>query len=117
MNINDIILNKNGSTISALEMIKNSGLRCILIVNDNKALIGTLSEGDILDGLLRGQTIHSPIKNFFNRNFSFICENFSEKEKNIFLQDSFKKGLTIIPVLDNNGIPIRYYDYKDFLEF
>jgi len=115
MKIKDITLNKDETLIKALEMIKNSGLRCIIITNEIKVAIGTLSEGDILDGILRGQSIHSPIKNFFNRNFTFLNDKTTNQQKNVILFENFKKGITIIPVLNDKGIPVNYYDYREFL--
>ena len=116
MEIKNICINKSSKLISAVEMIKNSGCRCIIIVNNNGIAIGTLSEGDILEGILKGQSIYSTISNFLNRNFTYITEEKRKTSKGQkYVLDNFRKGLTIIPILDKKGKPLDYIDYRDFI--
>ena len=75
MKLDSVCIKKDDTMINAMEKIKNCGFRCIIVTNQIGAAIASLSEGDILDGILRGQSIHSPISNFFNRNFTYIHKN------------------------------------------
>ena len=116
MDVRNIILNKNETLITALEMIKNSGKRCIIIINDKNIAIGTLSEGDLIEGFLRGQSFYSPIKDFYNRNFTYIRDDVKNtKAGKKLIIESFNKGITIIPILDDFGKPCGYLDYIDYL--
>lgn len=44
------------------------GIRIVLVVNENQELLGTISDGDVRRGLLKGLFIDSPISSIINRN-------------------------------------------------
>ena len=47
--------------------IKKNGTRTLLVVKNNKFLLGTLSEGDINSALIKEFNIRSSIKNLYNK--------------------------------------------------
>ena len=57
-----------GSTIKdALKTISKGGLKIAMVVDNKDRLIGTLSDGDIRRGLLKGMDLNSPIKSLISK--------------------------------------------------
>ncbi len=59
----------------------NSKNKSVLIVNSNKQLIGSLSEGDIRRSLLKGNKLTSKISKIYNKKpFHLTIGNFNIKK-------------------------------------
>jgi dTDP-glucose pyrophosphorylase len=52
----------------AIANLDQVAVRIVLVVNAGQELVGTLSDGDIRRGLLKGLDLHSPIASLVNRN-------------------------------------------------
>jgi dTDP-glucose pyrophosphorylase len=83
----------------ALQILNRGALRVVLIVESNRRLIGTVSDGDIRRGLLRGMKLSSPIAPIVNLKPTVVTEKVP-KEKVLKLMS--EKQLFQIPVIDNN---------------
>ncbi len=81
-----ILLNSN--IRQAIKILNKYGTQTILVINQNKELIGTLSDGDIRKSILKGSNLKSLINNIYNKKPIFIYENKINKKKirNIFLK-------------------------------
>jgi len=92
------ILNSNCKIAQALEILSNLGHDLTLfIVNENRILVGTLTDGDIRRGLLKGIEIFGSVETLMNRNFRFITEENTDVEK----IKAFKEiGIILLPVLN-----------------
>lgn len=58
-NIQNIKLSINSTIKETLQIIDNGGLQIALIVDENDILVGTLTDGDIRRGLLKGLDLKS----------------------------------------------------------
>ena len=58
---NNILLKKDSNIKDALVMLNNEGLQIVLVIDDQKKLIGTISDGDIRRGLLGKKTLDSSV--------------------------------------------------------
>ena len=47
----------------------------LFALNDDKQLVGTLTDGDVRRGLLRGLSLDSPVSEFMFRQYRFIRKN------------------------------------------
>lgn len=94
----------------AIEMIEMNNSRCVIVTNTNGKVVGVLSEGDILRAILKGVSIKSPISNVMNPSF-----------KSLFVIDENKiielliKGITLIPILNDQNELQDIVVYKDFI--
>ncbi len=66
-NLNPFIIKMQNSIKEAMVKIKKNGTRTLLVVKNNKFLLGTLSEGDINSALIKEFNIRSSIKNLYNK--------------------------------------------------
>jgi dTDP-glucose pyrophosphorylase/predicted transcriptional regulator len=89
------------STIqNAIQILNDLGLRIVLIASESNELIGTISDGDIRRGLLRGLTLESSINSIVNRN-PITVSNESGQEFALKLMNEFK--IQQIPVVDRQN--------------
>ncbi|MCX6222369.1 MAG: CBS domain-containing protein [Bacteroidia bacterium] len=82
----------------AIEMIELNASRCVVVTNNNKRVVGVLSEGDILRALLKGTNIKSPVKNIINPGYKYLMQ-FDDNKLMLY----FKQGITLVPVLNENN--------------
>ena len=87
----------NISLIEALETLRSSGNKCLIIVDDKKRLLGTLTDGDLRSIIISGHKLNKSIKNYYNKNPQFVYQNeYNLKE----LKNEFLKGkYDLIPIV------------------
>ena len=83
----------------ALKVISEGNLQIAIVVNKKGKLLGTLTDGDIRRGLLKGLDIDSSIKSIVYKKPLIAKENDS-KEK--VLKIALSKKIYQIPVVDKN---------------
>ena len=88
------------SVLKALQVIDSASLQIALIVDDQKRLLGTLTDGDIRRGILHGESLDTPVERLMNRQFRSVL---SSEDKIEVLKMMRRDGLHHIPVLDVNG--------------
>jgi dTDP-glucose pyrophosphorylase len=96
--IKKLITRPNITLSKAIKLLKISGKKCLIIINDNKQLLGTLTDGDIRQSILSGKKLNKSIKNIYNPKPKFIFKNrFNfEKVKKIIL----KNKIEMLPILN-----------------
>ena len=93
------------STIkSVLEVLNASSFHVALVVNDDTSLLGTITDGDIRRGLLRGIGVDHPAIDVMNRDFCYGKIDDSEER---LLDLMLIHGIKNIPVLDQAGRVVR----------
>lgn len=82
-----------------------------LFVKEGEKLKGTITDGDIRRGLLKGHQIDSSLEEFVNRNFHYLVSG----EENIQSISAFRKqGIKLIPILDKEGTLIEIFDLAKY---
>ena len=106
-NIQDHIIDQNVSIKEALAQInKLPKTQTLFVVNGNNQLLGTLTDGDIRRGFLKGNTLEDKVD-------SFIPEKFHSLENGIdvhHIRQLKKKGIRLLPVLNQNKEIEKVYD-------
>lgn len=64
----DVQVSSDAPIIRAIETINNNDARIALVVNDHGQLIGSITDGDVRRGLLKGCTLESPAKDIMHTN-------------------------------------------------
>jgi len=99
-NIQNIKLNINSTIKEALQIIDNGALQIALIVDENDTLLGTLTDGDIRRGLLKGLDLNSSIESIIFK--TPTVAKISDTKEDI-LKIALAKKLHQIPIVDANG--------------
>jgi dTDP-glucose pyrophosphorylase len=102
------LIEKHASVRDALILLDKLSLDAILfVINDSNQLIGSLTDGDIRRGFIKGLDFTDPLSFFMNNNPSFIRENkytFEELE-------SYSK-FRIVPILDTENHIIDVLNFR-----
>lgn len=97
---------------SALETINEVGCQMALIVDDQKRLLGTLSDGDARRALLRGQELADPVSQAMHRTPTVVNAD-DDRDSRLSLMK--RLGLHQLPVVDAEGRVVGLEVVDDFL--
>jgi dTDP-glucose pyrophosphorylase len=101
------ILDKAPMT-DALHKLNNIPLNLTLFaLNNEKQLVGTLTDGDVRRGLLRGLKLEDPINKFMTTRFHSLSENNIDVDYINFVK---RKGIKLLPVINTDKKIIKVFD-------
>jgi len=105
----DILLSPGSTIREALKVIDNGAIKIGVVVDENEKLVGTVTDGDIRRGILKGKSLDDTIEDIYNRDPLVVGEN--ESKKNIIKICKTKK-IYQIPVIDaqNRVVSIEILD-------
>jgi len=97
----DITVNPDINIRQAMKALSQSGEKCLVIIDEKKALLGTLSDGDLRKAILRGASVNASICDIYQpKPTVFVKGKYStEDAKKLFTQNKFD----LIPVVDEKG--------------
>ena len=75
-----ILLSFNSDLKSAVKNLQKSSLQIILVVDKNKKLLGTITDGDIRRGLLKGFNLSTPVTKVLRKNFFSISNKIPDSD-------------------------------------
>jgi dTDP-glucose pyrophosphorylase/predicted transcriptional regulator len=99
-NIEDILISKNTPIFEVLDIINKSSKQLALVVDEQKKLLGTVSDGDIRRALLQKVSLDESIENIYFQ--SPTVANVNDSKEDIINLCSIKK-LRQIPIIDSSG--------------
>lgn len=112
-NIENIKLRQNATIKEALGIIDSGAMQIALVVDDNDKLLGTLTDGDIRRGILRGLDLDSSIETIVFKEPA-IAKISSTKEE--ILKLALSRKLHKIPVVDDNGRVLGIKEIEELVE-
>ena len=98
----------------ALNQLSISGEGCLVVVDDKKKLLGTLTDGDVRKSILTGSSLNSKIEKIYQKKPVYVLKNrySSNKIKEIFIS----KRIDLIPVLDRKMRVIKIIYFNDIFK-
>ncbi|MDY0192337.1 MAG: nucleotidyltransferase family protein [Aliarcobacter butzleri] len=112
-NIDNIKLNINSTIKEALQIIDNGALQIALVVNENDILLGTLTDGDIRRGLLKGLDLNSSIESIIFK--TPTIGKISDTKEEI-LKLALSKKLHQIPIVDERGKILGIQEIEELIK-
>ncbi len=104
-------INKNFSLTKALEYLSKAKNKCLIVVDKNKSVIGTLTDGDVRRSLIKSKDLNNKVGNICNKKFFYFKKDLSRSK----IYEIFLKNRTpLIPVLKNKKI-IKVYFLDEIL--
>ena len=100
------ILPGNATIREAIRNLDQIAIRIVLVVNETNVLEGTVSDGDIRRGILKGLDLNSPITNVIHRNALVVPP---EMERELVMQLMVVNKIQQIPVVDEEQHVIGLY--------
>lgn len=107
------LVKANTSILQVIEKIDATGLQIALVVDENNSLLGTVTDGDIRRGILKGVSLKSCITEIMNR--QPVSARVSDNPQTILMLMK-KKQLRQIPILDEEGKIVRIELLDRFIE-
>ena len=97
----NILIPPNSSLKQALSALSQTGQKCLVVVDEYNALLGTFSDGDVRNAILKGSSLDGSIEGFYQTKPIFFVKGVNKpaEAKKIFLEHKFD----IIPVVDKEG--------------
>ena len=111
-NVQNIKLYKSATIREALEVINSGAMKIALVVNEKDKLLGTLTDGDIRRGLLKGLGLNNPIESLiFEMPTIAKISNTREEILNLALS----KKLHQVPIVDDSGKIIGIQEIEELV--
>ena len=107
----DITVQTDITIRQAMKTLDNTAEKCLLVINDNQILIGTLTDGDLRRGILSGMKFSDSIIECYHKSpTTLINGSFSQEDATKLLR---RKKLDLIPILDKNNKVINYLTWSN----
>ncbi|MFM2606180.1 nucleotidyltransferase family protein [Vibrio chagasii] len=97
----NVLLEPSATILEALDIINKEALRVALVVDNEKHLVGVVTDGDIRRGLLRNLPLTDPIAMVMNTSPTIADVN-ADREELIDLMES--KGILSVPLIENDRV-------------
>lgn len=94
------LISKDKTLLDALEVINSisTGPLVLFVTDGDKKVVGTLTDGDIRRGLLKGLGVHDKISDAMHRDFNFLRKGVDDDVVSLHKQRELK--MKLVPVLD-----------------
>jgi len=107
----NIFISEKETIKDALKKLSKSAKKALLVVDKQRRLLGTLSDGDIRRGILNNKDLGVEITDIYNCNSSFLLKNnFTPEDVKKMMLD---KKLTLIPVLNKSKKVVDYITWDE----
>ena len=101
-NVKNIVLTKGDTVLKALELLDLHALRIVLVVDENNHLLGSITDGDIRRGLLKGQDLHASVESVMHTS-PYSIEEDKLTNRQIF-EIMREKRYLALPVIKNGQL-------------
>ncbi len=97
----DVFISPGSTLKQALRALSQSGGKCLVVTDEKRELLGTLTDGDLRKAILKGKKLSDSIASIYQTQPIFFVEGVNKKEeaKRIFLEQKFD----MIPVVNQEG--------------
>lgn len=107
---NDHLISNKANLKMALASLNRLAADTILfVVDDNKKLIGSLTDGDVRRGLLKGRSVEDSVLNYIQPSPKSVRKNAYSLQEIIALRN---QNFKILPVLDEAGSVINVINFR-----
>lgn len=113
MNWDNMLISPETSILKTLEIIDNNSRQIALVVDQGQRLLGTVTDGDIRRGLLKGRLLIDPVSTVMNA-YPTVASLYDSRE-NIFALMKIRQ-LHQMPVLDEEGRVIKVEVLSDMFQ-
>ena len=114
--LSKIQLDQNVSIDSGIKNLIKSGEQIILIINKKRQLVGTVTDGDLRNFVIKNTSILKlPLKRVMNKNPIFLKK--SELPKKNLMRFMIQNKISQLPIIDKNKKLINFFSIKDFFKF
>jgi len=107
----NILINQDISFNQAIKKLNITGEKCLIVVDKNKRLIGSLSDGDVRKSLFKGNSLRTSIKKFINRECLFCRDTDLDIKK--LKKTMTEKRIYVVPIINKINKVISVINLED----
>lgn len=111
--IKKVLVSPMHSIIEVIKIIDQSALQIALVVDKNMRLLGTVTDGDIRRGILKGIALEQPVKEVMKS--KPVVANVEQSTESI-LRLMKIKVINQVPIVDNEGRVVRLELLNELIE-
>ncbi len=110
----NLLIRPNANVKDALRQLSKVGEKCLVVVNRENKLLGTLSDGDVRRAILKGKYPKNKINEFYQKNSTFLKKtNYSiSQAKDIFM----KRRIDVIPIVEDNKKVVNVLTFENIFK-
>ena len=106
----NLTINSEATIKEAMELLDRTAEKCLLVVDENNILLGTVTDGDLRRSILQGNSFSEKIENCFNPEPTTLKKGkYLKADAKRMLRD---KKLDLIPIVDEQGRPVDYVTWS-----
>lgn len=105
----------NTTIKQAMKQLNDAGMKILFVVNKDEKLIGTLTDGDIRRGIIKGYGFNEQIDKLMQKEFFSVSpsvKNKKEYAKKVMIENKIEQ----IPILDTKDTIVDIVMWTDILE-
>ena len=107
----NITVQTNITIRQAMKTLDKTAEKCLLVIDDNNKLLGTLTDGDLRRGILSGMNFSENISGCYHKDATtFTRGNYTQEDATQVLRD---EKLDLIPVIDKDGKVVDYLTWPN----
>ena len=110
---NEILVSKSDSMQNAIKIMHTGGWQVALVIDDNKRLVGMITDGDLRRALIKNLPLDVSVQEIMNPNPISMNRNTPNSE---ILSTMKKDDLKHMPLIDDNGILSGILAIEDFIK-
>jgi dTDP-glucose pyrophosphorylase len=108
--MNDITVQSVITIRQAMKALDKTAEKCLVVVDENNKLLGTLTNGDLRRSILDGIKFSEDISGSYNTEPTVLVKDkYSKEEAKNLLRDL---KLDLIPIIDNNNLVLDYITWR-----
>ena len=96
-----ILINESSSLNEALVKINSNDLQAVIVISDDKKVIGTITDGDIRRSLIKKTPLSANVTDIMNKNFIYLDSDHVVQDIQNFLDEN---DIKFLPILKNREI-------------
>jgi len=106
-----VFITPSASIVDALKQLDRSAKKVLLVVDANRRLLGTLTDGDIRRYILRTGSLDGSVADAYNAHPVVLRQEEAhvDRARTLFME----RQLEMIPVVDPQGVVVDYFLWKD----
>jgi dTDP-glucose pyrophosphorylase len=109
----DCFVSADATMARVVEVIDRGAAQIALVVDENKKLLGTVTDGDFRRALLRGLSMQTPVEQFMHREFRALPETAADEDALNLMRRNF---IHQIPALDDVGRVVRLFRLEELIK-
>ena len=97
-------------TLKKIEELSQNTTKIAFVVDENKKVIGSISDGDCRRGLIKGKQLSSPVTDIMNTSYTYLFRNKYDID---VIHKIRLLGIKYVPELNNDGTLSQVLDFSD----